>query len=343
MINVAALTAGRFVPSSRFRVRQYIEPLRSLGVTVEEHRPRVEKYSFAPNRALRPLWRVGKVLTRIPLLVGAWGSDVVWIERDLIAGYYSLERFLPRDAVLDVDDAIWMMGRPGYSERIASRCRGVIAGNSFIAEHYRGICENVWLVPTSVDTELWKPRPRARRSEWVIGWIGTASNLGYLKWIEEPLAAFLSRHEDARLLVVCDMEPEFKRIPRRSWSFERWSEAREENLVHEMDLGLMPLPDIEWAKGKCGAKMVQYMAAGLPVLVSPVGTGADILASEKVGLAVTEPEGWASGLETFYRDRDLGQECGRRGREVVERSYSLGVNAPRLAQIFATVAGGGSL
>jgi len=339
LINVAALTAGRFVPSTRFRIRQYIEPLRNLGIHVEEHRPGVEKYSFAPNRTLRPFWRLGKVVTRIPLLLAAWRSDVVWLERDLIAGYYTLERFLPRNCVLDVDDAIWMMGTPGYSERIAERCRGVIAGNSYIAEHYRGFTENVWLVPTSVDTELWKPRQGDDRSRWVIGWIGTASNLGYLKWVEKCLADFLDAHSDAHLLVVCDAEPVFGRIPRTRWTFQRWSESKESELVHGMDVGLMPLPEIEWTKGKCGAKMIQYMAAGLPVLVSPVGTAGEILARDRVGLPVRGQKDWAAGLETLHSDRSLARECGRTGRAVAERSYSLTVNAPRIASILRELAG----
>jgi glycosyltransferase involved in cell wall biosynthesis len=339
LIRVAALTAGRFVPSTRFRVRQYIEPLRRLGIHVRERRALVEKYSIAPFPAARQVWRAARVLSRIPLLLPAWGSDVVWLEREMIAGRYTLERFLPRRTVVDVDDAIWLIGQPGHAERIVRRCRGVIAGNRFIAEHYRGLAERVWLVPTSVDTDSWRPEPRPERGDWIVGWIGSWDNLGYLKWIEEPLAEFLALHADARLLVVCDSEPVFERLPRRSWFFERWSEAGERESVRKMNVGLMPLPDIDWAQGKCGAKMLQYMALGIPALVSPVGSGAEILAEGEVGLPARNPGEWFAGLERLYADRPLAARCGQTARAVTERAYSLRTNAPRLAQIFQEVAG----
>lgn len=339
MIRVGALTSGLHVPSTRFRIRQYIEPLRQFGIDVEEHRPLVDKYAAAPFPAARPLLRLAKAASRLPVLFAVRDSDVVWLERDMISGRYTFERFLPPKTVLDVDDAIWLMGKPGHSERIVARCRGVIAGNRFIAEHYRVLTEKVWLVPTSIDTDLWRPRPRPDRPGWTVGWIGTSGNLGYLKWIEEPLAEFLALHEEARLLVICDREPEFRRIPPGSWTFERWSDASEQEAVRKIDVGLMPLPDVEWAWGKCGAKMVQYMSLAIPVLVSPVGSGAEILAADRVGLLATNPQEWFDGLGAFYRDRELAARCGEKGREVVERSYSVGSNAPKLARIFEEVSG----
>ena len=339
MIRVAALTAGRFVPSTRFRIRQYIEPLSRLGVEVREHRPLVEKYSVAPIPAARVLWKVGRVATRVPLLAPAWRSDVVWLEREMIAGRYTLERFLPRRTLLDVDDAIWLIGRPGHAEKIAGRCRGVIAGNRFIAERYRSLVEKVWLVPTSIDTDVWSPAPRRERREWVIGWIGSADNLGYLKWIEEPLAEFLSRHAEARLLVVSNREPVLPKLPPGRLFFERWSEETERASVWRMDVGLMPLPDIDWAWGKCGAKMLQYMAAGIPSLLSPVGSGAEILAEGEVGLAARNDGEWLAGLSRLFEDRELAARCGRTARDVVVRGYAVATNAPKLARAFEEVAG----
>lgn len=320
-------------------MRQYIEPLRQFGIDVREHRPLVDKYAAPPFPAARPLWRLGKAASCLPLLVGVRGSDVVWLGKFMIFGRYTFERFLPSNTVLDVDDAIWLLGKPGHSERIVARCRGVIAGNRFIAEHYRGLTEKVWLVPTSVDTDRWRPQPRPDRTGWTVGWIGTSSNLGYLKWIEEPLAEFLALHEDARLLVICDREPPFSRIPRSRWTFELWSDATEQEAVQKIDVGLMPLPDVGYAWGKCGAKMLQYMALGIPVLVSPVGSGGEILAEGEVGLAARNPEEWFAGLERLYDDRPFAARCGQTARAVAERAYSLRTNAPRLAQIFREVAG----
>jgi glycosyltransferase involved in cell wall biosynthesis len=338
MIRVAALTSGKKIPSTRFRIRQFVAPLRSYGIRVVEHRPFVDKYAFPRVRALGRLWTIAKLLSRVPGVLASRRSDVVWIERELLAGRFTLERFVSRQSVLDVDDAIWLTGKPGYSERIAQHCRGVIAGNAFIAEHYRGAAERVWIVPTSVDTDRWQPRPRAGGRRWTIGWIGTGGNLDYLCAIEDQLRCFLAEHSDARLLVVSDREPAFEKLPAGVWRFERWSEDREVALVTSMDVGLMPLPDTEWARGKCGAKMLLYMAAGLPVLVSPMGSNAEILSLGRVGLGPKTPEEWFEGLRTLYSDRDLAAECGAAGRRIAVQSYSVQANAARLARIFEEVA-----
>jgi hypothetical protein len=339
MLRVAALTSGKNTPSTRFRIRQFIQPLAGHGVAVAEYRPFVEKYATPPSRSVGRLWTAAKLASRLPGLLGARGSDAVWIERELLAGRFTLERFITRPSVLDVDDAIWLTGQSGYSERVASECFGVIAGNSFIAEHYRNFARQVWIVPTSVDTDLWVPRAAGGGGEWTIGWIGTAANLDYLSAIEQPLSDFLRRRSDARLLVVSDREPAFEKLPAGTWRFERWSEEREVELVASMDVGLMPLPDTEWAKGKCGAKMLLYMASGLPVLVTPIGSNAEILALGRVGLGPRTPEEWSAALESLYLDRGLAAQYGAAGREIVARSYSVKANSARLAEIFRQVAG----
>jgi hypothetical protein len=339
MLRVAALTSGKNTPSTRFRIRQFIQPLAVHGVAVAEYRPFVEKYATPPSPWVGRLWTAAKLASRLPGLLGARMSDVVWIERELLAGRFTLERFVSRPSVLDVDDAIWLTGQSGYSERVASQCFGVIAGNSFIAEHYRTFARHVWIVPTSVDTDRWRPRAGGGGEVWTVGWIGTSGNLDYLSAIEQPLSNFLRRRSDARLLVVSDREPAFEKLPAGAWRFEQWSEQREVELVASMDVGLMPLPDTEWARGKCGAKMLLYMASGLPVLVTPIGSNAEILSLGKVGLGPRAPEEWSEGLDNFYSDRDLAAQCGAAGRRIAVQSYSVKANSARLAQIFRDVAG----
>jgi glycosyltransferase involved in cell wall biosynthesis len=340
MISVGALTSGRNVPSTRFRIRQFIEPLADKGVVVREYRPLIDKYSTPPRGLLGRLWTAAKLTSRLPGLLGARRSHVVWIERDLLAGRFTLERFLPRSSVLDVDDAIWLAGDPGYSERIARRCAGVIAGNSYIAEHYRPIAPAVWIVPTCVDTDRWRPRPRVEGRPWTVGWIGSASNLQYLDAVDEPLTEFLTQHKDAQLLVVADRPPAFHKLPDRCWRYQKWSPEREVDLVSQFDLGLMPLPNTEWARGKCGAKMLLYMASGIPSLVTPLGSNADILERGQVGLGVSGTGDWGSALERLYEDRRYAEECGREGRRIAVEFLSVKANVARLASIFEQVAKG---
>ena len=249
-----------------------------------------------------------------------------------------LERFAGGKRLLDVDDAIWLTGNSNFSESIAAGCKGVIAGNEYLADHYRREGNKTWVVPTSIDTALWMPATRTRNGTWTIGWIGSLSNLPFLYQVEEPLANFLAEHSDARLLIVSDMEPAFEQLPNNSWRFEPWSREREVELVQQMDVGLMPLPDTEWTLGKCALKMISYMAVGLPVVVSPFGVSKELLAQAAVGLAAVALDDWYKSLRALYFDRKQGDEFGATGRELVVKRYSVAANVSLLARIFQEVA-----
>ncbi len=338
MIRVVALTSGADVPSSRFRVRQYIRPLQERGILVSEKPLPFSKYASSSRRSVAHLLTAGKMIARLPGVAASWWADVTWLERELVPGRFTFEGFAGRPKLFDVDDALWLNGHSGFSERIASLCDGVIAGNEFLAEHYRRASRRVWVVPTAVDTDQWVPRSGAARPGWTIGWSGTAATLGYLAAIEEPLAEFLSQESSADLLVVCDRAPEFRRLAPGRWRFERWSAAREIELLQQMDVGLMPLPDSAWAKGKCALKMLLYMSVGIPVVVSPVGVNRDVLARGEVGLAAGSPAEWFSSLRRLFADRETAARMGSEGRRVVERFYSVRENADLLARIFREVA-----
>ena len=333
MIKITAITSGRNVPSSRFRVRQFIEPLRSLGIDVAEYTARPSKY------VTRRVWPLGLV-TRIPALLASGRSDITWLEREMITGKFTAERFASRPCVLDVDDAIWLTNTSGFSEQLAAQCDGVIAGNIVIAEHYRPHARRVWIIPTSVDTLRWRPldQPGAadgrRGDRWIIGWIGTSSNLPYLYGREEPIRDFLRDHADTELLVISDTPPAFQRIPKTSWRFERWSELAEVDLARQMDVGLMPLPDSEWARGKCALKMLQYMSLGLPVVASPVGTARQIFDQANVGVAAATSQEWYDGLKQLHSNGEWGVQMGAAGRRLVEENYSVEKNVGRLAEVF---------
>ncbi len=340
MIKVVALTSGPRVPSSRFRVRQYVEPLARRGVAVREKVPPFSKYASSRNRALARAIAAGKILARLPGVAASRGADVTWLERDLVPNRVTLEGLTGRPRVFDVDDALWLAGEAGVSERIASLCDGVLAGSEFIAAHYRDVAPKVWVVPTCVDTELWVPRrERPAGEEWTIGWTGSSSTLPYLAALQEPLAAFLAERPGVRLLVVAERPPDLKLLPRQRWRFEQWSPSAEVALVQRMDVGLMPLPDSDWARGKCALKMLLYMAVGIPVVVSPVGVNRDILARGDIGLSAASPDDWHSALSRLFEDRAAAERMGREGRRVVERFYSARDNADLIARIFREVSG----
>jgi glycosyltransferase involved in cell wall biosynthesis len=338
MIRVVALTSGAGVPSSRFRVRQYIRPLAERGIVVEERPPAFSKYETSANPVIARVIAAGKVAARLPGVLASRRAQVTWLERELVAGRATLERGAGRPRLFDVDDALWLGGKAGFSERIASLCDGVLAGNEFLADHYRRSTPRVWVVPTCVDTDVWAPRRmRPAGEEWTIGWTGSSSTTPYLEAIEEPLAEFLAPRRQARLLVVSNRPPAFRRLSSLRWRFEPWSAAAEVRLVEEMDVGLMPLPDSDWARGKCALKMLLYMAVGIPVVVSPVGVSREILDRGVVGLAAAGPEDWGPALARLFEDREAAGRMGREGRRVVERFYSVRENADLLSDIFREV------
>ncbi len=338
MIKVTALSGNRYDPASRFRIRQFIRPLAQFGIKVTEHYLPVTRYRRQPLASLAMLWR-------LPSIAASRRAQITWFRRELIPERFTLERFTGGRRIFDVDDAIWLLSSSGFSEKIVARCDGVIAGNYWLAEHYQKMGKQVWIVPTSVDTEVWKSLSSSeaqtnslRHGPWIIGWIGTNSNLHFLEAIQEPLAQFLGEHKDARLRVVCDRRPALKRIPSRSWEFVRWSLRRELESVQTMNVGLMPLADSEWARGKCGFKMLTYMAVGLPVVVSPVGVNKAILEREELGLPAKTADDWHAALLRLWNDRELGRRMGRAGRKVVEQHYSVKANVGKLAAIFSEVA-----
>ena len=338
MIRVTALTSGRDVPSSRFRVRQFIEPLSHFGIQVTEYPLRLRKYTPRISTSIRFLADAGKAAARVPGLLAARTSDLTWLERELVPRRFTLEQWAGSKRLFDVDDAIWLTGDSAFSEEIAVKSYGVIAGNEFLAEHYRSVGARAWVVPTSIDTGRWQPLPKPQDRSWVVGWTGTSSNLASLESLDEPLADFLALHSETKLLVVCDRKPSFKKISPAQWNFERWSRDREVQLVQRMDVGLMPLPDTEWSLGKCAFKMIIYLAVGIPVVVSPIGASKDVLQRADVGLAAVTANDWYEALRSLFQDRKRANELGSTGRKLVEDNYSVFKNAGALARIFEEAA-----
>ncbi len=242
MIKVTALSGRRYDPASRFRIRQFIRPLAQFGIDVSEHYLPITRYRRQPLATLAMLWR-------LPGIAASRHTDITWFGRELIPERFTLERFAGGRRIFDVDDAIWLLSPSDFSERIVALCDGVIAGNHWLAKHYEELGKPVWIVPTSVDTEAWKPLASGPRDSWIVGWMGTNSNLRFLAAIEEPLAQFLAEHGDAHLRIVCDRRPAFKLIPQQSWEFIKWSPKHEVESMQTMNVGLMPLEDSEWARG----------------------------------------------------------------------------------------------
>src|SRR6185295_986210 len=135
-----------------------------------------------------------------------------------------------------------------------------------------------------------------------------------------------------------DRRPLLKKLPAESWRFVRWTPEKEISLVQEIDVGLMPLPDSEWARGKCALKMIMYMAAGIPAIASPVGVCKELLDQGTVGLPAQSTNEWFEALRRLLGDRELAARLGTAGRKLVEEQFSVTANVPKLAAVLHELA-----
>lgn len=337
VVKVAALTGGKNVPSARFRVRQLIPSLSEHGVELREFVPLVSKYP--PERKyLRPAWGVAALAARIPAVFATHRYDIVLLQRELVSTFVTLEPLTKRPRVLDVDDAIYLHRGGRFAERLAKLVDLVICGNDFLADRFSKWNKNVTVIPTAVDTRRFVPleQPQQDRGEqkYVIGWIGTSSNFKYLYSVEAALKEIVAMFPEAIFRVIADKRPRFHLFPEERLEFIAWSPTNEVGSIQTMTVGIMPLADGEWERGKCSYKMLQYMACGIPVVVSPVGMNAQILSLGEVGLPASTHAEWVEALQWILgAGEEARRKMGQEGRRVVEKYFSIEVIAPRLAQV----------
>jgi len=225
---------------------------------------------------------------------------------------------------------------------IARAMDAVTAGNSYLAEYFGKYCKEVHVVPTAIDLDRYTLRPDSANEsseKFVIGWTGSSSNFKYLDSIEPVLSRFIQGHDRAELILIADRPWEHRLLPPDKVRFIRWSVEEEVRVLHSMSVGIMPLADDKWTRGKCAFKMLQYMGVGLPVIVSPVGMNRDVLEKGDIGLEAGSPDQWYEALVSLYEDRTLGVKLGLEGRKVVEKFYNADIIARELADIFKSLAG----
>jgi glycosyltransferase involved in cell wall biosynthesis len=188
-------------------------------------------------------------------------------------------------------------------------------------------------LPTGVDTDRSRPAPLPQRP--VIGWIGTGGNLHYLQSIAPALAQVLRAFPETEIAVCSDRRPKLDGLPVR---FVPWSEASEPWFLSAISIGVMPLADGPWERGKCSFKMLQYMAAARPCVVSPVGMNNEILRQAEIGRAAATTEEWAEALCGLLADRGEAERLGAAGRQLAVDRYSVAALAPELARLLRRVA-----
>ena len=250
--------------------------------------------------------------------------------------------------VFDFDDAVFLRYRsrangylsyltfPGKTATICRRARHVMTGNRYLADYATRLNDAVTVIPTTIDTEIYRPelhRPRSG-APVTIGWTGSHSTLQHLERLV-PALAELARTHPFRLVVVGTQPPD---VPGAEVVPRRWTAETEVEDLSDIDIGVMPLPDEPWTRGKCGLKALQYMALGIPAIVSPVGVNTEIIAHGENGLVTDSDAAWLAHLKTLMLDSALRHRLGAEARKTVVTRYSARVIAPKVAEIFRQAA-----
>lgn len=348
-LRVAALTSGRTTPSRRYRVEQHLDALKAHGIVVSEHVSPIPRNAPVPgrgdpatsrvrsSRAAKAVYGACKLAAQLPGVMATRRADATWLQKELLPGYSTLERLTASPRVFDLDDAVWLT-RPGSERQIASlvrRCRLALAGNEFLAGWCRSHGIEARVVPTAVDTGRWQPGPPQADAGFTIGWIGQQSNLTLLEGLEPVLAELLS-DRTSRLLVCGDRRPSLPTLRPDQVRFMPWSEDVEVEAVRSMDVGLMPLTPGAWSEGKCSMKMLQYMACGIPAVVTP--TGANRMAADggRVAILAADHAQWSEAIAALRDDRHRRAELGSAGRRWVVERYSVPVVSEMIADALRT-------
>jgi len=341
-------------PSQRYRLEQWEPLLRERGVDItyasfedEELHALIYKHGM--------IWKKLQLVTRglgrrLSLVRKVKDYDLVYILREAaLLGPPIFERLIAQSGVpmvFDFDDAIFVSYRSpsnGYLSylKFASKtktiCRiasHVMVGNPYLADYARQVNDHVTVIPTTIDTEKYRvPQRREKTGPPVIGWTGSHSTVQHLDTLRGALKK-LAEKESFRLRVIGT--PTYE-LPPVEVEAMRWRADTELEDLSAIDIGMMPLPDDRWSKGKCGLKALQFMAAGIPTICSPVGVNTDIIQDDENGfLAATEDE-WVEKLSRLLRSAELRQRLGHAGRVTVEEKYSAITQTPRVYEIFKSV------
>lgn len=352
-MRVAAFTRyGRRAASTRQRFLQYLPALKSAGIYVEHHSLLDDDYvaSLSSGDRYPRSWIVQAYVRRIEQLLGSWDADLFWVYVELLP---YMPAFVERVAtagkpvVYDFDDAFFhsydQSGNPvvrallgDKHAKLLQHAAACCCGNAYLQDFALRHCQQSILLPTVVNTDTYRPRRRNKAGPVTVGWIGSPSTWPNVRPLL-PLLETLVRSHGVRIRVVGAGT-----AAEADW-FEgldlvEWTEAGEIAEVQAMDIGIMPLADRPFERGKSGYKLVQYMACGLPVIASPIGVNREIVREGVNGFLADSGVEWRSALARLIEDAALRRELGWAGRTRVECDYSLASQAPRLVGLLRAAA-----
>lgn len=359
-MRVAAFTKyGRLAASTRQRLLQYLPALYQAGIEVN-YRPLLDDNYVATLASGKPYSRtqVGRsYVNRLRQVTSSIDCDLIWVYAEMFpylpSGFEKLVLRAGKPVIYDFDDAFFHqyeshptpVVRTMLKGKLEPLLRGATAcccGNGYLLEYAKQFCGASILFPTVVDASLYYPASDAARATkpLTIGWIGSPSTWRYVKPLMPLLQELAQEFGLVIRIVGAGVGAEADIFD--GLQLVEWREDDEIDQVRNMDIGIMPLPQEDWAKGKSGYKLIQYMSCGLPVVASPVGVNVTLLEGGDVGFLATSIAEWREALTRLIRDPQLRERLGAAGRRRVEAHYSVQRHAPRLIELFASVANGSS-
>ncbi len=342
-------------PSQRFRFEQYFNLLASKGYRFKVFpflNPRMNgmlyQSRFLPGLAIALL--VGFV-RRVIHLFSAINAHYIFIHREAMpvgppVFEWICAKPMRKRIIYDFDDAIWLTDREESKTTKLLRWRGKVrpicrwsyrisCGNNYLAAFARSFNANVVVNPTTIDTEnLHNPeiiKVSKDPSRVIIGWTGSYSTLKYLQQLVPVLQHLEQEFPQVAFRVIADRNPE---LPLQRYAFVPWNKTTEAKDLAILDIGVMPLPDDAWTRGKCGFKALQYMAMEIPCVVSPVGVNIEIVQHGVNGFWAATAHEWQLYLSQLIQDENLRLQMGKSGRQTVLQRYSVRSNAPLFLSLF---------
>ena len=339
-------------PSQRFRFEQYLNILKNNNIHYHQ-------YSFLTNQAWKILYQPGKILQksfwilygflrRLVIVLLVYKYDFVFIHREASPigppiFEWMIAKIWRKKIIYDFDDAIWLANtseqnkiaaRIKWHHKVSSICKWsykISAGNRYLADFALQYNKNVIINPTTIDTEgMHNPTKKVANKVFTIGWTGTHSTMPYMIPIL-PILDELAEKYAFKLLIISNQKPEFD----RSYvEFIKWNKSTEIQDLQKMDVGIMPLTDDKWAKGKCGFKALQYMSLKIPAIVSPVGVNTEIVDHGINGFICNNPEEWKDALSRFFNDQNLIDQMAETCRKKIIDYYSVLSNTDNFLNLF---------
>lgn len=354
-------------PSQRYRFEQYLNYFKSEGFEWELSEiisEKDDKLFYHPGNYFKKAFILLKsIFIRLNDLRRAKDFDIIFIQREALllgSSYFEKQFFKKNKVVFDFDDSIWLLDtspenkkfeflkNPNKTKINIAHAHYVIAGNSFLANYARQFNPNTVIIPTTIDSDFHIPKPELRNKvldsaltpkrddkKIVIGWSGSISTIKHFEIVIPALKEIQKKYPNQIEIHVIGQgsysHPEINVISKN------WSAKTEVDDLNSFDIGIMPLPNDEWVKGKCGLKGLSYMACGVATIMSHVGVNSEIIEHGKNGFLATNQQDWVNYLSELIENPDLRHKLGNSGRETVVKNYSVNANKVKYLEVLKSL------